>query len=72
MSKLKRSLISILKHNRDGSYATRAAREGRLLYAIRALEVRNPLLKNIHSIKTKHIDQLIHLWKSQTISIGTD
>ena len=69
--KLQSSIYYILKHNKDGSYATQANRK-KMLYACGNELVKSGYkLQNIKSLKRKHITFLVEQWKTRKLSIGT-
>jgi site-specific recombinase XerD len=68
---LKHSINNILKHNRDGSFETQAAREHILLQAANDLVNANYKLRNVHGLKQKHVISLNQSWQTQGISIAT-
>lgn len=68
---LHREIDSMLKHNRDGSFATIAARERILIQAanqLYELGFKNLSAKNL---KFKHVTALILKWKTDGLSSGT-
>ena len=68
---LKHSILNILKHNRDGSYATQAARKERLTQIANELVDSGYQLRHIQQLKTKHILRLVALWRERRLSAGT-
>lgn len=68
---LKHSILSILKHNKDGSFATQSNRRDQLLKLAEDLLGKGFYLRNIHQLKAKHIYQMIEAWKSDGLSAGT-
>ena len=69
--KLQSSIYFVLKHNKDGSFATQANRK-KMLYACGNELVNNGYkLQNIKSLKRKHIIFLVEQWKMRKLSIGT-
>ena len=68
---LQRSLYSILKHNKDGSFETQSARSKNLSKAVKDLSANNYKLRHINGLKQKHIVFLNQLWQSQNLSIAT-
>jgi len=71
MRKFLYDLKQICRHNRDGSYATQANRERMLSQMGRQLLELGYGLERAASLKPKHIDALVNLWKSQNLSTGT-
>jgi len=68
---LQRSLYSILKHNKDGSFETQSARQKTLSKAATDLSAKNYKLRHINGLKQKHIVFLNQLWQSQNLSTAT-
>lgn len=68
---LKHSIIVLLKRNRDGSYATQAARKERLTSIADELVNNGYKLEHIRSIRTRHIYHLVNLWKERNLNPGT-
>ena len=64
-------LKQLCKHNRDGSFATRADRE-RLLDLI-ANQLKDMGFRHMHatSFKAKHVDALVERWRGEGIACGT-
>jgi len=62
---LQRCLYTILKHNRDGSFATQEARRKLLMKAASDLSAGHYKLRHINGLKQKHIRYLNELWKTQ-------
>ena len=64
-------LKQLCRHNRDGSFATRADRE-RLLDLI-ANQLKAMGFRHMHatSFKAKHIDALVERWRAEGIACGT-
>ncbi|MPV87006.1 phage integrase N-terminal domain-containing protein [Ostreibacterium oceani] len=72
MSKaLERSVKSLVKHNKEGSYSTHANRGKRLDQAVQQLADRYPDLHDLRNLKPRHIDYLVERWKSENLSPGT-
>lgn len=70
MTELEFQVTQILKHNRDGSFATREKRRTVLLRAARLLWEKFPGLK-LHNLQQKHLLYLIDCWKEHK-SIKTE
>ncbi len=68
---LKHSVLSILKHNKDGSFATQANRKTQLLKLADDLLARGFYLRTIHQLKAKHIYQMVDSWKKAGLNVGT-
>ena len=68
---LQQSIYSIIKHNRDGSFATQAARREILFLASKELVEGGYKLKNVQGLKQKHIYYLNQLWQERKLSNGT-
>lgn len=70
--RLETSTRELLKHNKEGSFATHANRSERLCQSMRTLhEVGYTGLKDVRDLKTRHIDALVEHWKAQDLSAGT-
>ena len=67
---LRHSILSVLRHNKDGSFATQANRETQLLKFGDDLLANGFYMRNIHQLKAKHIYHMVAVWKIQEISIG--
>lgn len=70
MNNLTFQIVSILKHNRDGSFATQNKRSTVLKRAACLLWEKFPRLK-LQNLKRKHLDYLIEFWKDHK-SIKTE
>ena|SRR3990167_1087735 len=68
---LKHSILTILKHNKDGSQSTQANRKARLLMLAEQLLAQGFYLRTIHQLKPKHIYRTLELWKQQGMKPGT-
>jgi len=68
---LKHSVLSILKHNKDGYYATQSNRRTQLLKLAEDLLSKGFYLRNIHLLKAKHIYRMVEAWQSEGLSSGT-
>ena len=64
-------LKNLCKANRDGSYATQATRSRMLDLIANQLHELGYKHMQARSLKPKHVDALISLWKDQRISVGT-
>jgi integrase len=69
--RLQQSIYSILKHNRDGSKETQAARKYILYQAASELALGPYKLKHVHGLKQKHIHYLNEKWKDRKLSVAT-
>lgn len=71
MKDLNYQLMKLCRDNRDGSYSTQANRSRILdLMANQLAELRFRRMQAT-SLKPKHVEDLVSLWKEQNISIGT-
>jgi len=68
---LKHSILSILKHNRDGSQSTRASRRDRLLQIANQLVDDGYQLRHARQLKTRHVHHLVNRWLEQGLSNST-
>src|SRR3989338_4364936 len=68
---LKHSVLSILRHNKDGSFATQANRRTQLLKIAEDLLAKGFYIRNIHQLKAKHIYRMLDWWRSEALSAGT-
>ncbi len=71
MKDLNYQLMKLCKANRDGSYSTQATRTrilDRIANQLHELGYKHMQAK---SLKPKHIDALVSLWRDQDLSIGT-
>lgn len=72
MKHLNYSLKCLINRNRDGSFGTRSEREKVLDMAMSQLvKAGFNQLYDVREIKSKHIDKLVEIWKSQNLSSGT-
>ncbi len=71
MKDLNYQLMSLCKANRDGSYATQATRSRMLDLIANQLHELGYKHMQARSLKPKHIEALVSLWKDQRISVGT-
>ncbi|PIQ42722.1 MAG: hypothetical protein COW05_08315 [Gammaproteobacteria bacterium CG12_big_fil_rev_8_21_14_0_65_46_12] len=60
------SLITILKHNKDGSYRTQNDRSKSLIEIAKQLYQDGYQLEHIRQLKPKYIWHLVESWKSST------
>lgn len=65
------SIISVLKHNRDGSYSTQAARKKRLLLVAKQVVAGGYKIKHIRQLKVKHVQYLVKQWLAQELAPAT-
>jgi integrase len=70
-SRFKRSIYQLLKHNRDGSFETRGARQQILYQIADELHAGGFKLSNMHGLKQKHIRYLNEQWKERGLGNGT-
>lgn len=68
---LQQSIFHILKHNRDGSRETQAARKHSLYQMAQELVTGTYKLKHISGLKQKHIHYLNSAWKNRELSVAT-
>lgn len=68
---LQRSIKTILKHNRDGSYATQASREQMLMCFANDLVIQGYRLNRIQGLKPKHVVAVVKCWQQKKIAIST-
>lgn len=71
MKKLNWDLVQLTKRNRDGSYATQAARSRNLDLAARQLDALGYKNMRVHSLKTRHVEALVDHWQKEGLSTGT-
>ena len=64
-------LKTLCKANRDGSYATQATRSRILDLIANQLHELGYKHMQARSLKPKHVDALVSLWKDQSIGVGT-
>ncbi len=70
-NRLQKSIYSVLKHNRDGSHETQAARKHILYQAASELVSGSYKLNSVHGLKQKHIYYLYDAWQKRQLSIAT-
>lgn len=70
-SKFRNDLASTLKHNKDGSYATQAAREKTLIQVGKELNKMGYRDLNFKNFGARHVIQLVDTWKSNGLSTAT-
>lgn len=68
---LQRTLINILKHNRDGSFATQASRGQILMCFAEDLTSLGYRLDNVYGLKQKHIIATVKYWQQKQLSVST-
>ena len=71
MRDLNFQLKKLCQQNREGSYQTRANRAKMLMQIANQLHELGYCRMQAKSLKPKHIDALVNLWQSQSISSGT-
>ena len=71
MKDLNYQLMKLGKANRDGSYSTQATRSRILDLIANQLHELGYKHMQSRSLKPKHVDALVSLWKDQTIGVGT-
>jgi site-specific recombinase XerC len=71
MRDLNYQLKQLCRNNRDGSYATQAARAWQLSLMANQLHELGFRHMNVRSLKEKHVRALVALWKKQGIKVGT-
>lgn len=70
-SEFERSLVEVLRNNKEGSFATHANRSERLKLAVKELKEEGYKLKSVKNLKQKHIRALVKNWKDRGLSAGT-
>lgn len=71
MKRLEYQLKQLASHNRDGSFATQAARKKHLKRVARELRMLGYNQMHVRSLKLKHVHALINYWQRTGHSIGT-
>lgn len=71
MRHLNFELKQLCQRNRDGSFATQAARERVLDLAARQLQEAGFRQMSASSLKPKHVNTLVSRWKAEEQSVGT-
>lgn len=71
MKDLNYQLMKLCKANRDGSYSTQATRSRILDLIANQLHELGYKHMQARSLKPKHVDALVSLWKDQSLSVGT-
>lgn len=71
MKDLNYQLMKLCKANRDGSYSTQATRSRILDLIANQLHELGYKHMQARSVKPKHVDALVSLWKEQSIGVGT-
>ncbi len=68
---LQRTLFQLLKHNRDGSYATQHDRKNILFKFAEDLVSLGYALRDIKGLKEKHITAVVKFWQNKGLSNAT-
>ncbi len=71
MKDLNYQLMKLCRDNRDGSFSTQATRRRMLDLIANQLHKLGYRRMQAKSLKPKHIDALVSLWKERGISVGT-
>jgi len=71
MKDLNYQLMTLCRENRDGSYSTQATRRRILDLIANQLHELGYQRMQAKSLKPKHVNALVALWKDQSLSIGT-
>jgi integrase len=71
MKDLNYQLMKLCRANRDGSYSTQATRSRMLDLIANQLHELGYKHMQARSLKPKHVDALVSLWKDQRIGVGT-
>ena len=71
MKDLNYQLTKLCKANRDGSYSTQGTRSRILDLIANQLQELGYKHMQARSLKPKHVDALVSLWKDQSIGVGT-
>ena len=71
MRDLNYQLKQLCQHNRDGGYSTQAGRSRTLSLIANQLHELGYRRMTAQSLKRKHVEALVQLWKKQGISTGT-
>jgi integrase len=71
MKDLNYQLMKLCRANRDGSYSTQATRSRILDLIANQLHELGYKHMQARSLKPKHVDALVSLWKDQSIGVGT-
>lgn len=71
MDKLQWDIHQMCLRNRDGSFATRAARERTLDMCARQLKEMGYRQLRAQSIKPKHVEALVNRWQADGLAAGT-
>lgn len=66
-----KEMMDLLNHNRDGAYATKAARQAVLVRA--AKDLRNAGFRDltVNNLKTKHVSYMFDKWKAEGLAAAT-
>lgn len=71
MKHLAMSVLNLIKHNKEGSFATHKNRQERLIQAMNELANLNYQIKDVRQLRSKHVTALVEYWKSKGLSAGT-
>ena len=71
MKDLNYQLMKLCRTNRDGSFSTQATRKGILNRIANQLHELGYKHMRAKSLKPKHVEALVSLWKDQDLSVGT-
>ncbi len=71
MRDLNYDLKNLCRRNRDGSYSTQANRQQRLQQMANDLHALGYRQLRARSLKTKHVDALLALWRRNQLNVGT-
>ena len=71
MKDLNYQLMKLCRTNRDGSFSTQATRKGILNRIANQLHELGYKHMQAKSLKPKHVEALVSLWKDQDLSVGT-
>lgn len=71
MDKLQWDIHQMCKRNRDGSFATQAARERTLDLCARQLKEMGYRQMRSQSLKPKHVEALVNRWQGEALAAGT-
>ena len=69
--KFRRSLASLIKHNKEGAFSTHANRAARLRQMGEQLLEKYTGLQDVRQIKTRHVDYLVARWQAEGLGTGT-
>lgn len=68
---LSRSLSELIRGNKEGSFATQAARSAILHASINTLKEQGFSLKNVKNMKQKHVHVLLQAWRDRNLATAT-